>query len=444
MKYSLTHCYTDKNKGDAAIIVSTTQLIRELDSEAEIHMFSTFGPNDRQFKEEQNFISRFATNLFPGLFYQPQPIFKDKDFSRIFHFFWIFIKFSVLLTTHNKFVLKLFFSKYERKGIATFLSSDVIISKGGSYITAQNSTVRQSLSLLHMLYPFILSKRFGKKIVIFSQSLGPVKGRFNRWLLRFALSNVESIYLREELCLKKYIEIEQLSKKVPTKVIPDSAFYLKDEQLLSQHDISIDKSELNVGFTIVDHAFKYIEEEDMKNQKIECYKLALVETIEFLVKEQGAKIHIFPQVIADNSHTGHNDVIISKEIERICHERGMEGSVIYHLGDYNPMQLRSMYSAMDIFVGTRLHSVIFSLSQNVPSINIAYHGTKSQGILNLINGFGEFVIPIDDIDTDKLKNRVQLLLNKRKSLKSMLVEENVRLCTELEKAMNEVIAIIEK
>lgn len=444
MKFALTHCYTDKNKGDAAIIVSTTQLIKEIDPKAEINMFSTFGPNDKQFKEEQKFISKFATNLFSGLFYQPQPIFMGKDFSRVFHFAWIFIKFSALLITKNKLILKLFFSKSELKGIASFLSSDVVVSKGGSYITAQNSTIRQSLSLIHMLYPFILSKRFGKKIVIFSQSLGPVKGKLNRWLLRYALSDVESIYLREKLCLQKYVEIEELSEQVPTKFIPDSAFYLKDEHNLAEHNVTIDKSVLNIGFTIVDHAFKYIKEDSIKAQKIESYKQSLIDTIEYLVKERCAKVHIFPQVIADNSHLGHNDVRISKEIEGTCHKKGMVESVTYHFGDYNPMQLRNMYSSMDIFIGTRLHSVIFSLSQNVPSINIAYHGTKSQGILNSIDGFKEFVIPIDDIETNKLKISVETLLNKRKELKENLIQENKRLCTELEKAMNEVITTIKK
>ena len=75
MKYSLTHCYTDHNKGDAAIIVSTVQLIKELDANAEINMFSTFGPNDDQFKKEHDFIKTFASGLYPGLFYQPRPLF---------------------------------------------------------------------------------------------------------------------------------------------------------------------------------------------------------------------------------------------------------------------------------------------------------------------------------------------------------------------------------
>lgn len=444
MKYALTHCYTDKNKGDAAIIVSTTQLIKKLDPIAEINMYSTFGVNDSQFKEEQKFISKFANTLFPGLFYQAQPLFTGKDFTRVFHFIWIFIKFLFLLITKNKMFLSLFFNKLEIKGITEFLSCDIVISKGGSYITSQNSSLRQTLSLIHMLYPFILSKRYGKKIVIFSQSLGPVKGYFNRWLLKFSLSNVNHIYLREKLCVEKYTEIKKLTKNVPTKFIPDSAFYLKDESALSHHDLVLDKSLLNVGFTIVDHAFKYIQDPEVKQKKINIYKKALIDSMEFLINKKNAKIHIFPQVIAANSHLGHNDVRISKEIENLCYEMGMGESVTYHFGDYNPMQLRNMYSSMDIFIGTRLHSVIFSLSKNVPSINIAYHGTKSQGILNSINGFKDFVIPIDDIDTDKLINKVELLLDNKEKLKKELIKENERVCIELESAMNEVIALVSK
>ena len=215
MKYSLTHCYTDHNKGDAAIIVSTVQLIKELDANAEINMFSTFGPTDDQFKKEHDFIKTFASGLYPGLFYQPRPLFSSSDASRLLHFIWISFKFSVLMLTKNRKILKLFFSKLEINGISKFMESDVILSKGGSYITTQNKSVRQSLSLITMLYPFLLAKRYKKKMYIFSQSLGPVIGAHNQWLMKKALSGIEKIYLRESTCLERYNEVQDLKKMVP-------------------------------------------------------------------------------------------------------------------------------------------------------------------------------------------------------------------------------------
>ena len=298
MKYAITHCYTDHNKGDAAIIISTTQLIRKKNKSAKIDMFSTFGPNDDQFKNEHEFVSKFADNMYPGIFYQPRPVIANSDASRIIHFIWILLKFLVLWVTKNKFIQKLFFTKLERQGIGSFMASDVIISKGGSYITAQNTSIRQSISLFSMLYPFFLAKRYSIPIYIFSQSLGPVAGKFNQWLTKKALSGIENIFLREDVCLEAYEEIRALKSNVSMDVIPDTAFYMSNEESFSGHNLNLKHAGFKVGMTIVDHAFKYIPSETEKRQKIEKYKSALIENIKYLVEEKIATVHIFPQVIS--------------------------------------------------------------------------------------------------------------------------------------------------
>lgn len=442
MKYALTHCYTDHNKGDAAIIISTVQLIRELDSSAEINMFSTFGPNDDQFKNEHEFIKTFASNLYPGMFYQPRPLFSRSDASRLLHFVWIVFKFSVLMLTKNKNILRFVFSKLELDGISQFMGSDVILSKGGSYITTQNKSVRQSLSLITMLYPFFLAKRYKKKMYIFSQSLGPVVGVYNQWIMKKALSGIEKIYLREGICLEKYDEVRDLKGRVPIEVIPDTAFYFKNAAELAVHSVPIDTAKFNVGFTLVDHAFKYITNSDVRIEKIENYKNAIIETIKHLIDKQDAYIHIFPQVIAANSHLGHSDVKISQEVERIFTNLNSGARVVYHHGDYNPMQLKNMYSSMDLFVGTRLHSVIFALSVNVPSINIAYHGTKSQGILGAIKGFEKNVMLIDEICASSLISQVSTIHEQRIALKASLTYENSILNKRLQDAMSSIVSSI--
>jgi colanic acid/amylovoran biosynthesis protein len=439
MKYALTHCYTDHNKGDAAIIISTTQLIRQQDSSAEINMFSTFGPNDSQFKQEHEFVSQYADNMYPGMFYQPRPVIGGSDKSRAIHLVWIFIKFMLLLVTSNRFVQKLFFTKLEREGIKEFLESDVVISKGGSYITSQNTSPRQCISLFTMLYPFFLAKRYNKKMFIFSQSLGPVVGSFNQWLTKNALSGIEKVFLRENVCLNSYDEIKALADHVDMEVIPDTAFFLINESVHSKHNVKIEEDKFNVGFTLVDHAFKYISTQKEKNEKIDNYKQSIIESIKYLIENNDAYIHIFPQVISENSHLGHSDVRISMEIEAKCKELGYGSRVKYHAGDYNPMQLREMYRLMEIFIGTRLHSVIFSLSVNVPSINIAYHGTKSQGILGAIEGFEKNVIEIDDITPAMLIGKTKLLLDDRALLKTKLLSENVRLKSRLQQAIKYVV-----
>ena len=100
-----------------------------------------------------------------------------------------------------------------------------------------------------------------------------------------------------------------------------------------------------------------------------------------------------------------------------------------------------MYKNMNIFIGTRLHSVIFSLSLNVPSINIAYHGTKSQGILKAISGFEENVILIDEITTDVLRIKIDKVCKNIPHLVEILKIENEKIKKQLEEAIEKVVTI---
>jgi colanic acid/amylovoran biosynthesis protein len=438
MKYSITHCYTDKNKGDAAIIIATVQLIKSIDNNAEINMFSTYGIKDKRFVEDHKIIKNYASTLYPGCFHDPEILWGNSDKSRIISFFLIFLKSTFLLITKKNILLKIFYKKEEIKAINSFLDSDIIISKGGSYLTTQNTSIRQTLSFIRMLYPFIVAKRYNKKMYIFSQSLGPVKGRFNQWLFKKVLKNVNKIYLRESLCLEKYKSVKFLCKYVYCKVIPDTAFYLKSDSSDSS-SLPINISKYNVGYTLVDHAFKYILSDIERDIKINKYKNSIIDSMKFLIDNYNADIHIFPQVLVDNSFKGHNDIKISKEIKESFIGTKYENKVNFYNENLSPLELRNAYSKMKIFIGTRLHSVIFSLSVGVPSINISYHGTKSQGILNNIKYFEKFVLDIDTISADYIIKKIKELIKNRKFLSDHLKSEVNKINLKLEEAMKELI-----
>jgi len=442
MKFMLTHCYTDHNKGDAAIIVSTIQLIKKLDENAEINLLSTFGPKDYRFKTEHEFVKEFSNKIYPGLFHVPEPLIRGSEWSRLLSYILIMLKSLVLLITKQPIILSAFYTKNEIEGINKFIDSDIILSKGGSYLTAQNTSLRQSLSLISLLYPFFLSRRYKKKIVIFSQSLGPIKGKFNQWITKVALSKIDACYLREKVCVETYKEISNIGEVIGFKYIPDSAFSLSLDKKYSEFDLPINSSFFNVGFTLVDHAFKYISSDKDRLCKIEIYKNAVVKSMIHLIEDKNAYIHIFPQVISDNSHLGHSDVKISKEVEQTLSQLGYADRVKYYYYDFNSMQLKNMYSNMDIFIGTRLHSVIFSLSCNVPSINIAYHGTKSQGILSGIEGFEELVLSIDTLTEDILIAKTNYLFDKMELLRKNLEIQNIAQQKRLVEAMSEVIELV--
>ncbi|MFT0549753.1 polysaccharide pyruvyl transferase family protein [Bacteroides thetaiotaomicron] len=78
--------------------------------------------------------------------------------------------------------------------------------------------------------------------------------------------------------------------------------------------------------------------------------------------------------------------------------------------DYCCSDMKKIYSYFDFIVGTRFHSVIFSLGSQVPALSIAYGGNKSRGIMR-DNGLEEYVIDIDSVSTEHLNNLFDMLVN---------------------------------
>lgn len=441
MKYVITHCYTDKNKGDAAITIATTQLIREVDPDADISFISTYGTKDERVEKEHELIGNYGSRVLPALFGEPIALLGIKnDKLRIISFFIDLVKFTLLLVSQNNLFIKLFLNKKEIESFKFFSSADVLIAKGGSYLYTENSSLRQSFSLIRMLYPFILAKRYKKKIVIFSQSLGPVEGRFNQWVFKKVLSNIDSIFLRESLCLDKYKIVKDVCQNVGCKIIPDSAFFLKSDEK-ENLPIDIDITKYNIGYTIVDHDFKYIKNYKEKENKKENYKRSIIESMKYCINNYNAIVHIFPQVSVNLSHTGHNDMRISKEISDSFIDTKYENSIYFYNQEWSPTQLRTLYSQMEFLIGTRLHSVIFTLSTETPAINIAYHGTKSLGILRSITNYEEYVIDINTIEPKRLLEVIEKLVENKENIKKDLKTDILKMKEELHKAMSEVCSI---
>jgi colanic acid/amylovoran biosynthesis protein len=437
MRYVITHCYTDKNKGDEAIIIATTQLIKEIDATSDISLISTYGYRDERVEKEHELIKKYGNRVLPALFGEPLSLFGIKnDKLRIISFFIDLIKFTLLLISQNHLFIRTFLSKKEIESLKNFILADVIIAKGGSYLYTENNSLRQSFSLIRMLYPFILAKRYRKKIVIFSQSLGPIEGKINQWIFKKVLLNIDSIFLRESLCLDKYESVKEVCQNVSCKIIPDSAFFLKTEEENLPVDIDIKK--YNIGYTIVDHDFKYIKTEEEKEKKIKNYKESIIESMEYCIENYNAIVHIFPQVSGDLSHTGHNDMRISKEISDSFTGTKYENSIHFYNQEWSPVELRNSYSKMRFLIGTRLHSVIFTLSTETPAINIAYHGTKSLGILKGITNYEKYVVDINTIQPYILLEVIQKLIENNNEIKKDLKVDVKRMKKELYDAMSEI------
>ena len=381
MKYSLVNCYSDNNKGDLGIILSTIQMLKKYDKSAVITAVSTYNASDPLFKTEHTLLKQ-ELDVYPSIFGELNIGRNKSVVAKLLKFMIDSLRLLLLLIYPSKF----FLSKGEKKTYDLLQSSDFIISKGGSYICDENN-FRQKIALIRLLFIFILSFRAFKKakVVILCQSFGPIYGSIGRKIVNYVFSKCHFIVAREEKCIQEYTYLKYPSNKLI--IFNDIAFHLVSKEPKDLFQIS---SGLCVGVTIKTVSTK----ENIR------YRKMMVQAIEYLISKYSANIYIFPHVTIDD------DLQASYEVYKLIKDR-YKCHIQLLTNNYTSQELKYLYGKMSFLLSTRLHSAIFGLGEKVLAINIAYQGTKSQGIYNNLQLDNLLLV---DYSIDLLKKKIDDLI----------------------------------
>jgi colanic acid/amylovoran biosynthesis protein len=281
---------------------------------------------------------------------------------------------------------KVLFTPSEQKTLKALTGSDIVITKGGSFICNVKGLIG-FLRFIREMTILVIAIRMNKKVVIWGQSIGPVDGFISLKLVNWILEKVKLVVLREKKCLENYPCI--VFPKNRTVMGYDLAFNIVDTR-------SLDKSSKNygtVGITI--RRFKDQVED-------EIYSNTLKEVIEYLIFKMNKTVVIVPHVTIDD------DTNKAMEIYKMIDDK-LKERVQVLTEDYSVRNLLKIYNEFDFLIGTRLHSTIFAMAVQTKAINIGYHGTKSSGVFENFN-ISEFVIEGADLTADKLINTVNKLV----------------------------------
>lgn len=96
--------------------------------------------------------------------------------------------------TCDNYKIKAFKYKNPVDILKAIFSSDILISGGGSLLQDKTS----KLSLLYYLFIIFLSKLTGKKIIIFSQGIGPIRSPLMQKITRYVLKQSDFITVRDK------------------------------------------------------------------------------------------------------------------------------------------------------------------------------------------------------------------------------------------------------
>jgi colanic acid/amylovoran biosynthesis protein len=92
--------------------------------------------------------------------------------------------------------------------------------------------------------------------------------------------------------------------------------------------------------------------------------------------------------------------------------------LVEQAGDHQ--HIKAAHSELDFLIGTRFHSVIFSLTSGVPCIAIEYQH-KSRGIMREL-GLEHWVLAIGDVTEERLGNLFDEMVRERDTYRNHLTE----------------------
>ncbi|MFE2689042.1 polysaccharide pyruvyl transferase family protein [Streptomyces mirabilis] len=267
--------------------------------------------------------------------------------------------------------------------------ADLVVSMGGGYVLARPGLDGYQ-NVFFVLLPAMLAQKAGVPVVWAPQSFGPFPAAAQRRLVGRVMRRSAAVLPREDVSVGELLACGIPAEHIERAV--DAGFAFDPERRIDwRARLGVGADERLVGIT----ARRWLPRPAQ-----ECYERELARTID-AVQATGARAVLIPQVSTD--YLGDDDRICERRIAGHCTSGPL---MVDEVVDYR--DLKGLYDECTLLIGTRFHSVIFSLTSDVPCVAIEYEH-KTRGIMADL-GLGEWVIPIADVTHDRLWTLVEPLL----------------------------------
>lgn len=409
----------DTNRGDQALIWETVSLAKKAGFIGEYFMLAD--PEKSKQSEKENIGSIDLVLSHPSTRFKKN---NNISYGKMLKLKWAIVSvidcakaIAVLCPLFRKLALK-FGSAKLKKSLSVFDRADAAFVKGGGFLHAYGGLV-STYTVFYQLYHMMLALSMKKDVYIMPNSYGPFKGPGSAWLVRKVIGRCKLVTARES------ISQDALSQAtgVKAQLFPDLAFYLEpDTNLNSQQQKKLGtipfESKKCIALTM--RPYRFPKSADPKAEYIK-YKQTLCDFIKFL-SSNGYHPVLIEHTYADNEHE--QDMSCIKDVARMLGD--CCDYTVYSDLSLTCRQLKYVYSRFEYIVGTRFHSVIFSVASGVPAIAVTYGGNKGQGIMKDI-GIEDMSVPIEELSNETLIKRFEYLTRNKDAIVKKISDYIVKL-----------------
>jgi colanic acid/amylovoran biosynthesis protein len=160
-------------------------------------------------------------------------------------------------------------------------------------------------------------------------------------------------------------------------------------------------------------------------QRQAAYETAVVAAIRHFIHVREGHVALFAQVRGPTR--AEDDRVPARRVYGQLAD--VAENVTFIESDPSPMELKAAYGLMDLFIGTRLHSNIFALSENVPAVLIQYQ-YKTRGIARML-GLEKWVLEIESVIGEQLCAALDQLWREREQIQAHIQERMQHVQTQI-------------
>jgi colanic acid/amylovoran biosynthesis protein len=365
--------YSSRNKGDAAMEVSTARALQGGSRSVRVVISSPFPELDASSYPEYRVTRSSRRRLIWGT------LLLGRAFA------WQRLK------RHTGFDAAFLVRNDE---LRDYLDADLVVDLSGDMLTEDYG--------IHVAYshylPILTGMALGKPVAICAQSIGPF--RWTRSLSRRILNNVQLVTARDPIT---YEYLQSIGVDNPSlRLTADMAFLLEPAS-----NARIDEILHDEGIELQTKATLGVSLSGLIKSKFERHNPIAkdVPFARFFAGLLDAVATALDCTVLFVSHvTGpaasKDDRIISKEVKA-----AMLRPAHVLSGDYQPQELKGIIARTQLFFGARMHANIAALSSGVPTVAISY-SHKTQGIMDLMQQ-GERVVSIAALTADDCLRRLR-------------------------------------
>lgn len=329
---------------------------------------------------------------------------------------WYFFK---LFGLNLKFLLN-------NKIAQAYLKTDLVISATGISFIEEFGNKKIYHFSKYLLMPLILNR----KVIKLTQSFGPIKSRYNKFMTSSLLPRITKVMARGEISRSN---LAQNGIKINVISLPDLAVTLNKTISKKVEEIKKKYKGQNIIGISPNIVCRNLTSDNL-------YLKEMKKICEFIIAcLSDYQILFIPHTITEKTKGKNDDMWLCKKLSEKLPAERVE---VIDTTEFSPTELKSLISISDFFIGSRYHALVAAVSSNIPCLAIGWHSKYNE--LMAWYKLEENIVNIWDLGKVDVVECFRKIFDEKDKIESILIKANPEVKSIANRATSEIIAELKK